>query len=129
MKRDIDFKPVEGVTMTVAKMDDDWQVYLLNRSGKKLDTIFVTSKGYGSKKGQEQKTSTLRHAIPLLEPGMYAKIESIQPDVFHLTNEYWLSYYIGDQIYDKKFLFLPDSIVEENLVEIPELGAKGVLHD
>ena len=129
MKKDINFRPVEGVTLTVAKIEDDWQVYLLNRSDKKLDTIFVTSKGYGEKDGEEQKTSTLRHAIPFLEPGMYAKIETIQSAVFHLTNEYWLSYYIGDQIYDKKFLFVPDSIVEDNLVEIPELGAQGVLHD
>lgn len=125
MKKDIEFLPVEGVTITVAKVHDEWQVYLLNRSSEKLDTILVTSRGYS----EDQKTSTLRHAIPYLDPGMYAKVENIQPEVFHLTNEYWLSYYIGNQIFDKKFLFVLDSIIEENLVEIPELRAKGVLHD
>lgn len=129
MKKDIDFSPVKNVTLTVVKMGDEWEVYLLNRSDKKLDTILITSKGYGEKDGSQQKTSLLRHAIPYVDPGMYAKVESIQPEVFHLTNEYWVSYYIDGQIYDKKFLFVPDSIVDENLVEIPELGAQGVLHD
>lgn len=130
MKKDIDFSPVKDVTVTIAREENDaWVVYLLNRSAHKLDTIFVTSKGYGSRNGHEQKTSLLRHAIPYLEPGMYAKIEPIDPAVFHLTNEYWVSYYIGDQIFDKKFIFVPDTIIEKNLTFIPELDAQGVLHD
>lgn len=129
MKKDIEINAVENVTITIVQADDQWEVYLLNRSDYVLDTILITSRGYGSVDGQEQKTSTLRHGIPHLEPGSHAKIEKIQPEVFHLTNEYWVSYYIGSKIYDKKFLFVPDSIIQENLVEIPELRAKGVLHD
>ena len=129
MKKDIEFAPVENVTVTVAKMDDDWGVFLLNRTPHVLDTILITSKGYGTKDGASQKTSTLRHGIPHLEPGQYAKIETIKSEVFHLTNEFWVSYYIGKTIYDKKFLFLPDSIIDENLINIPEIGAQGVLHD
>lgn len=128
MKKDIDFAPVQDVTMCVAKMEDEWAVYLLNRGTKKLDTILVSSKGYGTSNGEKQETSTLRHAIPSLDPGSYAKVETIQEEVFHLTNEYWLSYYIDQKIFDKKFLFVPDSIVEENLTEIPELNTLGVLH-
>ncbi len=130
MKRDISFTPVKDVTITVIMTDiDNWEVYLLNRSGQTIDTILVTSKGYGTNRGHEQKTSLLRHSIPTLEPGEYAKIEPISKEVFHLTNEYWLSYYVGNQIFDKKFIFVPDTIIEKNLTFIPELNAKGVLHD
>ena len=53
----------------------------------------------------------------------------ITPDVFHLNNEYWVSYYIGNQIFDKKFIFVPDSIREENLILIENLNLKGILHE
>jgi len=55
-------------------------------------------------------------------------IEPIDAKVLHLNNEYWVSYYIGPQIYDKRFVFVPDTICEENLVFIQELEKEGVLH-
>jgi hypothetical protein len=57
------------------------------------------------------------------------KIEPISPEVFHINNEYWVSYYIGNQIFDKKFIFVPESIREENLIPIAQLGLEGVLHE
>ena len=133
MKKDIHFHPVENVLVTVILENNDpiapeWRVYLINRNKEKLENIMVTSKGYGTKEGTQQKTSTLRHAVPYLDAGGYALIEPIQPEVFHLNNEYWVSYYIAGQIFDKKFIFVPDTIKEENLVQIKELNKKGILH-
>ena len=56
-----------------------------------------------------------------------AGVEAIDPAVFGLTNEYWLSYYIDGTIYDKKFIFLPESIVDDNLIRIPVLNKPGVM--
>jgi hypothetical protein len=39
-----------------------------------------------------------------------------------------VSYYRGSQIFDKKFIFVPDSIVPANLIPIALLGREGVLH-
>lgn len=130
MKKDIDFKPVKEVFVTIVQGDagDMWKVYLVNRSAEVLENILVTSKGYGNKKEEKQKTSILRHSIPTLEPAGFALLESIDPGVFHLSNEYWVSFYIGGQIYDKKYIFVPDTINEKNLVYIEELDQKGVLH-
>jgi len=89
----------------------------------------ITSRGYGESKSEKQLTSTLRHMIPYMEPGTYALIEPIDESIFHLNNEYWVSYFINEQVYDKKFIFLPDSIIEENLTFIKELDTKGILHD
>ncbi|GAB3980084.1 hypothetical protein GCM10028806_46850 [Spirosoma terrae] len=134
MKKDINFLPVEGVQIVIARKENeageyDWQVFLINQNDVPIKTVFVTSKGYGQKNEQEQKTSTLRHFFTEINPGAYEVVESIMPDVFHLNNEYWVSYFIGDQIFDKKFIFVPDSIVEENLVTVPALGLEGILHD
>ncbi|MCR9250368.1 MAG: hypothetical protein NXI20_08075 [bacterium] len=133
MKEDIPFLPVENVMISVVQKpaevgDPEWFVYLLNRNDLPINTVMITSKGYGKKDGEEQNTSTLRHVIPEVDAGEYALVEPIQPEVFHLNNEYWVSYYIDGQIYDKKFIFVQDTIKEENLIEIKELGLQGVLH-
>lgn len=128
MKKDILFPAVENVHIVVAQDGEDWRVYLINRNENDLENVLVTSKGYGQKEGEEQKTSILRHMIPRLESGEYALIEPIDPSVFHLNNEYWLSFYIGKQLYDKKYIFVPDTIVEKNLSHIPEINLKGVIH-
>ena len=133
MRKDIEFLPVENILIAVVLENDDlknpeWKVYIFNRNQKKLENLLISSKGYGQKDGKEQKTSVLRHSVPFLDGGEYALVEPIQPEVFHLNNEYWVSYYIDGQIYDKKFIFVPDTIKEENLTPIKELGLRGVLH-
>ena len=127
MKKDIDFKPVKDVFITIIK-EDGWKVYLLNRSKEKIENVLITSRGYGEHGDEEQKTSILRHVIPYVDPGEYALVEPIDESVFHLNNEYWVSYYIKNQVYDKKYIFLPDSIIDENLIPIEELQMKGILH-
>lgn len=133
MKRDINFLPVEGVQVVVARKpnelnDYDWQVYLINQNDVSISNVFVTSKGYGRVQEEITKTSTLRHFFVSLQPGEHQVVETIMPEVFHLNNEYWVSYFIDGQIYDKKFIFVPDSITEQHLVKIPALGLEGVLH-
>ena len=129
MKKDIDFSPVKNVHVVVAQTKEGWKVYLINRNEQKLENVMITSRGYGEKEKEAQKTSTLRHMIPYLDPGMYALVEPIDESVLHLNNEYWVSYFIDNQVYDKKFIFVPDSIVEKYLVFIEELQMKGILHD
>lgn len=134
MKKDINFLPVEGVQIVIARKENelngyDWRVFLINRNDVPIKTVFVTSKGYGLKNDEEQKTSTLRHFFVDIQPGAHEVVETIMPDVFHLTNEYWVSYFIDDQIFDKKFIFVPDSIVDENLIPVPVLGLDGILHE
>jgi HEPN domain-containing protein len=133
VKKDINFLPVEGIQVVVARKltelnQYDWCVYLINQNQQPIHTVFVTSTGYGEKNGEEQKTATLRHFFVSIESGANEIVETIMPDVFHLNNEYWVSYYIGSQIYDKKFIFVPDSITESHLVNIPALGLEGILH-
>lgn len=104
-----------------------WKVYLVNLKDEALETVMISSKGYGFKDGKEVKTSVLRHAFPRVEAREYALVEMIDEQVFGLNNEFWLSYYQQGTLYDKKFIFLPESIVEENMVRVPLLNKPGVI--
>ncbi len=132
MKKDIDFSPVTGVELVITQSENEGNaqcdVYLINKNLIELTTVMITSKGYGRIDGEEKQTSVLRHMIEKVEEQSYARIEPIQPELFQLNNEYWVSYFILDQVFDKKFVFVPDSIQEENLQYIPELDLMGVRH-
>jgi len=127
--RNITIPEVKNVTVAVIRENDGtWKVYLINNNDVELQNTLVSSTGYGEKEGEKQKTSTLRHFLETVPPKSTALIEPIDEKVFHLNNEYWVSYYIGREIYDKKFVFVPETICEENLIFIKELEKEGVLH-
>lgn len=132
MKKDLPENLVEDISIAVVLEGEspegkNWKVYLLNLKNEPIETVLVSSKGYGQKDGREVKTSILRHSIGRVDAGEYALIEAIDEQVFGLTNEYWLSYYIQGTIYDKKFIFLPESIVESNLIRVPIVNKPGVM--
>lgn len=112
----------------VQEADGAWGVYILNHNLISLQTLMITSKGYGFVEGTNKETSVLRHLIEELEGNAVARVESIDPKLFQLTNEFWVSYYILDQIFDKKFIFVQGSMDKTNLRYIPELEMHGVLH-
>ena len=133
MKEDIVRPKVENVTLAVTRelnelQTEEWKVHLLNQNSFPLENVLITSKGYGEKEGEKQETSTLRHYLERLDEASAFMVEPIQPELFHLNNEYWVSYYAGGQMYDKRFVFLPDSIQEDHLEFIEMLNLHGVLH-
>jgi hypothetical protein len=133
MIKDIKLPEVKNVTVAVAKeknnlMLDEWRVYIINDNDHPLENTLVASTGYGEKNGEPQKTSTLRHFLQTIPANGYMLIEPIDTGLFHLNNEYWVSYYVGGQIYDKRFVFVPDTIRDENLTFIKILNREGILH-
>ncbi|RDC57876.1 hypothetical protein DU508_02685 [Pedobacter chinensis] len=132
MKADLPENTVEDIAMAVVLMGEtpevkNWTVYLVNLKNEPISNVLISSKGYGEKDGKQVKTSVLRHFIGDMTANSFAGVEAIDPEVFGLTNEYWLSYYIGKTIYDKKFIFLPESIIDSNLIKIPLVNRPGVM--
>lgn len=142
MKQDIPFEPVVGVSIAIVPDADSlentpsesgvttWQVFLLNNNEYPLENVIIASEGYGTQPdGQAVRTSTLRYHFPEVAAHSATPIELIDPAIFHLTNQYWVSYYRDRQIFDKKFVFVPDSIVPANFSRLDLLaGQVGVLH-
>lgn len=132
MIKDLPQNIVENIAVAVALEKETaeskiWYVYLINLKDEPIENVLITSKGYGEKDGEQVKTSTLRHMIPVIEGKATALIEPIDEQTFGLNNEYWVSYYIGRDIYDKKFIFVPESIVEGNFIKLPVLNKVGVM--
>jgi hypothetical protein len=132
MKKDLPKNIVEDIAVAVVLENEspghkNWNVYLINLKDHSINTVLVSSKGYGLKDGKNVKTSVLRHSIGDVDKHSYALIEAIDEQVFGLTNEYLLSYYIDSTIYDKKFIFLPESIVDSNMIRIPVLNKPGIM--
>lgn len=132
MRKDIHAPKVEGIAMAVVREvdeegDEGWFVYLINQNDATLENVLVSSRGYGELEGESRKTSELRHFIQELGPKSWAKIERIVEDVFVLSNQYWLSFYIGETLHDKKYIFLAGSIEEGNFTAVPLLNKRGVM--
>src|SRR3982751_211238 len=132
MIKDLPENNVQDIAIAVALEKENaehktWYVYLVNLKKEPIKNVLITSKGYGEKDGEQVKTSTLRHMFPLIEGNSFKVIEPIDEQTFGLNNEYWLSYYIGTHIYDKKFIFLPESIVEMNFTRLPVVNKVGVM--
>ena len=122
MKKDIHMPEVKGVGIAITKKtesgEDEWFVYLINRNDSELENAMITSKGYGEMGGEEKKTSILRHMIEHVPAKSEALIEPIQPDLFFLDNEFWVSYYLNKELYDKKFVIPAGDIKSDHLNQI-----------
>jgi len=132
MKKDLPENIVKDIGIAVVLEGEtpesrSWYVYLINRKKEVINNVLISSKGYDFSNGKDIQTSLLRHFIGDVNGKSFAKIEPIDEALFGLTNEFWLSYYIDGTIYDKKFIFLPESIVDSNFVKVPILNKPGVL--
>jgi len=133
MKKDINPSKIENVAVAVVLEKNDlnediWNVYIINQKKDLIENVLVSSKGYITDlKGVETKTSELRHSIGNIQANDYALIEPIMENVFALHNEYWVSFFTNNELLDKKYIFLAETIKEENFITIPILNKPGVM--
>ena len=132
MKEGILGPKVEGVEVLILLDDEinaEYNVYLWNRREVIIEGVIITSAGFGEhpSTGEKIKTATLRHSLEVLLPNEVAKIEAIMPDVFGLYNEYWVSFWVDEVLYDKQFLFSPESIILSNFNHMEAFQKKGLL--
>jgi hypothetical protein len=134
MKEELLGPKVENVGVAVIQSinednEKEYTVYLISLREDIMEGIIVASTGYGENTvtGEKIRTSTLRHGIEVLLPNEIAKIEPIMPDVFGLSNEYWVSFWVEDVLFDKRFVFPAESLIEENFKYLDAFKRKGLL--
>jgi hypothetical protein len=133
MKKDITIPEVENVFVAaVQEWSDDfmekvWFIYLVNDSDFNLDSVMVVSKAFGTIDGEIKKTSLLRHAFIKIPAVSVVKVEMLEKSVTSLNNEFMVTFFIGNTLYDKKFTFNANSISENNVEEVPILFVDGVI--
>lgn len=103
MKADLPENIVKDILIAVVLEGEtaetkNWTVYVINDKNVAIQNVLISSKGYGDKDGRQVTTTTLRHFIGNIEAKSFDRVEAIDEQVFGLTNEYWVSFYIDNII-------------------------------
>ena len=129
MKKDIQIPKVKDVYVAFVKeynaiyKTEDWNAYIINNKEEDLEMVLIVSKGYNETK----ETSLMRHKLDKLPAKGYAKIELLQEDVLALNNEFKVTFFEGNKMYDKTYLFRENTINTMGLQPIPLINKLGIL--
>lgn len=129
MKKDIPIPEVKGVYVAVVQeyndiyKTNDWNAYIINDKDVDLEMILIVSRGYS----QEKETSLMRHKLDRLPKKGYAKIELLQEEVLSLNNEFKVTFFEGNSMFDKTYSFRKNTINVHALQPIPLMEARGIL--
>ena len=129
MKKDIQIPEVTNVEIAVVYeyndiyKTDDWNVYIINTKNIDLEMIVIVTQGFSDTK----ITSLFRKKIEVLPANSFAKIELIQPELFKLNNRFQVTFFEGNTLFEKTFIFKENTIKEGALRMIPELQKRGIL--
>ena len=129
MKKDILIPEVKNVHVAVVREYNndyrvfDWNAYIINDKPVALEMVIIVTKGYS----EDKKTATFRKKIESLPAKSYAKIEMLLEDVLAINNLFNVSFFDGNQLFEKSFEFRKNTINEKALQEIPLMNLKGVL--
>ncbi|GGD19550.1 hypothetical protein GCM10011368_21830 [Hyunsoonleella pacifica] len=129
LKKDIEIPKVDGVYIAVVNeynevyKSQDWNVYIINEKDTDLEMVIIVSEGYSETK----KTAVFRKRIDKLPAKSYAKIELMQEALFKLNNSFKVSFFEGNTMFDKTYVFRKNTININALQPIPLLDVKGVL--
>lgn len=129
MKKDIYIPQVKDVYVAVVQeyneiyKTNDWNAYIINDTEDVLEMVLIVSKGFT----EQKTTSTMRHKLEKLPPKSYAKIELMQEDVLELNNEFKVSFFKDNKMFDNIYLFRKNTINARALQSIPLMEVKGVL--
>jgi hypothetical protein len=102
---------------------DDWNAYIVNKKSVDLELVVIVSQGFSEAK----TTSLFRKKLDLLPANSFAKIELMQPELFKLNNRFQVTFFEGNTLFEKTFLFKENTIKESALRMIPELKKRGIL--
>lgn len=129
MKKDIEIPIVEGVYIAVVNeyntiyKTQDWNAYIINDKAVDLEFVIIVTSGYS----EDKITSTMRKKLDKLPAKSYAKIELMQENLFALNNQFKVSFFENNKMFDKTYLFRKNTINLKALQAIPLMEAKGVL--
>nr|WP_317631461.1 hypothetical protein [uncultured Flavobacterium sp.] len=133
MKKDIIIPEVKNVYVAAVKewnedfQENSWYAYLVNDTDVNLEMAIVVSKAYGLINGEQRKTAVFRHAFNEVPAKSFIKIELLENNVLQLNNEFIVSYFIENKLYDKSFVFRTNTINDKATTDIPVMNKKGIL--
>ena len=95
-------------------VETEWTVFVVNLTNDPITNVMVTCKGYGIIDNEPKETTIMRYFLNDMEAQMAIKVEPINPDLFVLNNEYFLTFFQGGEMHDKKLIFEANTIIDKN---------------
>lgn len=129
MKKDIQIPEVKDVYIAIVNeynsiyKTQDWNAYIINDKDVDLEMVLIVTSGYSENK----TTSVFRKKIDKLPKKSYAKIELMQEALFAINNTFKVSFFEGNIMFDKTYLFRKNTINLKALQPLPLMDVKGVL--
>lgn len=129
MKKDISIPEVKNVYIAVVNEYNeiyktyDWNAYIINDKNLDLELVLIVTSGYS----KDKTTSVFRKKIDKLPAKSYAKIELMQEELFALNNQFKVTFFENNKIFDKTYLFRKNTINKNALQPIPLMEVRGVL--
>jgi len=129
MKKDINIPLVTNVFVAVVNeyndiyKTHDWNAYIINNKDVDLEMVLIVTRGHSETK----TTSTMRHKLNKLPAKSCAKIELMQEAILALNNEFKVTFFENNKMFDKTYVFRRNTINTKALQQIPLMDVRGVL--
>ncbi|MEJ6792494.1 MAG: hypothetical protein QNK89_07130 [Lacinutrix sp.] len=129
MKKDIQIPVVKDVYIAIVNeyndiyKTQDWNAYIINDKDVDLEMVLIVTSGYT----EDKMTSIFRKKLDLLPKKSYAKIELMQEDLFALNNQFKVTFFENNKMFDKTYTFRKNTINLQALQPLSLMEARGVL--
>ena len=129
MKKDIEIPEVKDVYVAVVQeynkdyKCNDWNAYIINDKDVSIEMIIILSGGYNG----DKITSNMRKKIEIMPPKSFAKVEYMTELVLGMNNQFQVTFFENNKMFDKIFTFKKNTINVTALGEIPLMNFKGIL--
>lgn len=129
MKKDIEIPIAKDVYVAIIHewndefLSKDWNAYVINARNTAIEMVLVVSKGFD----ENQKTSIMRHGIGSIAQKSFKKIELVQEEVLALNNEFFVTFFAENKLFERRFVFPKNSVKTSALKLIPFIQMEGIL--
>ena len=129
MKKDIHIPKVEDVYIAIVNeyndiyKTQDWNAYIINDKDVDLEMVLIVTSGYN----KDKMTSIFRKKLEVLPKKSFAKIELMQEDLFTLNNQFKVTFFENNKMFDKTYTFRKNTVNLKALQSLPLMKARGVL--
>lgn len=129
MKKDIEIPHIEQLFLAISKeynsvfKSNDYYAYLINERNQDLEMVLIVSKGFDALR----ETSSMRHKIEKLPARSFAKIELIQEEVLDLQNEFKITFFENNKMYEKNFILKKEMLKEALFKEVKILNKRAII--